>query len=78
MEMFEVYNEKIKGLIDIDQGEEIQSHKISNVKEAFDYLQKALDQRITKKTAKNADSSRSHLIFKLHINCKNMISEKTH
>ena len=38
MEMFEVYNEKIKGLIDMDEGEEIQSHKINNVKEAYDYL----------------------------------------
>lgn len=75
LEMFEIYNEKIRGLV--DSSEEIQQYRVSNIKEAYNYLEKAIEQRVTKKTMKNNVSSRSHLIFKMHVNTKSSVG-KTH
>lgn len=73
IELFEIYNEKIRSL---QENEENLSNEVESIVEAFKLLQKAMDKRIVKKTEKNDESSRSHLIFKLSVFSKDQVSQK--
>lgn len=63
VEIQELYNDSIVNLI--DGGSE--SIQVETVFKAFDILKEATKQRRTDSTAMNDESSRSHMIFKLHV-----------
>ena len=79
--MVEIYNEKIKDLLDPTKNDlKIRSNKnmgiyldgvtekyILREGEAFDYLQLGLDHRSVSFTNMNARSSRSHMMFIIHL-----------
>ena len=80
--MVEIYNEKIKDLFDSNKNDlKIRSNKnmgiyldgvtekyVLNDEEAFEYLQLGLDHRSVSFTNMNARSSRSHMMFIIHLN----------
>lgn len=80
--MVEIYNEKIRDLIDVSKQDlKIRSNKkdgifLENVTqryilseiEAFDYLAKGIDNRAVNATNMNSCSSRSHMLFMITLN----------
>jgi len=75
IEMLEIYNEKVRDLLDPKQREievkvlsSLDNEKIpaTNEAEALKALELAQKRRCVKATASNAESSRSHLLFTIH------------
>lgn len=73
MELLEIYQDEVRSLL---PNSKIRKD-IFSVLEAFNFLENAINKRVVKKTNCNAESSRSHLIFKLIVTTKNLFTDKT-
>lgn len=80
IEMVEVYNEKVfdllatSGNIEVSNTQEHTVLEADDVESVLDVVKKAQNRRCVRATNSNAESSRSHLLFTIHLNGQNKLN----